>query len=158
MKRTWIIVLVVVGVLALAGLGAVGIARAQESLLFRSAQQIMTWNDGEGPLHDYMMAAFAEALGLTPDALEARLESGESMYEIALAQGIAADKIAEVLQAARVKAIDAALADGAIDQQTADWMKSRGFGRAHDGAGPGAGYCDGRGRQYGPGMMRGGRW
>jgi hypothetical protein len=147
MKKIWKVVLVFASVLVFAGLGAVGPAHAQESPAL-----------GSGPLHDYMMAASAEALDLTLAALEARLASGETLYEIALDQGISADRVAEVLRAARANAIDAALADGVIDQRTADWMKSHGFGRGGYGLGPGNGPCHGTGTRVGPGMMRGGRW
>jgi hypothetical protein len=106
----------------------------------------------EGPLHDYMVKALAEALGISADQLETRLDNGESAYQIALSQGIAAQDIPALLTAAHAKALDSALAAGVISQQQADWMKSRGFGRM---GGMGNGSCGGTGRSQ---MERGGRW
>lgn len=115
---------------------------------------------GEGPLHDYIVAAYAEVLNLTPAALEARLDAGETAYQVALSQGLAADQIPGLLADARVKALDAAVADGVITSEQADWMKSRGFGQGGNGygMGPGMGPCDGTGQPVGPGVGRGGRW
>ena len=105
-----------------------------------------------GLLHEYMVEALAEALGLTVDQLEARLEGGETAYQIALAQGIAAEDIPALLSAARAKALDAAVAAGEITQEQADWMKFRGFGRK---GGMGTGACDGTGISQ---MHGGWRW
>jgi hypothetical protein len=154
MKKTFLIV--VLAVAALAALST-GVAYAQG---FGGGQSPIT--NGEGPLHDYMIKAYAEALSLTPDALEARIDKGETVYQIALAQGIAADQIPTVLAAARAKALDAAVSAGVISADQAAWMKSRmgqGFGNC-DGAGRlGGGGMRGRGASgYGSGMMRGGGW
>ena len=120
--------------------------------------------NGEGPLHDYMIKAYADALGLTPTALETRVDAGETVYQIALAQGISAAQIPTVLADARAKALDAAVSAGVISADQATWMKSR------MGQGQGLGLCDGtrqpvgggmRGRGAsgsGQGMMRGGGW
>jgi hypothetical protein len=107
-----------------------------------------------GPLHDYMVNAMAEALGISPADFEARQAAGKTAYQMALDLGISADKIPTLLSGARAKALDAAVADGGISQQQADWMKSRGAG----GAGMGQGNCSGTGQPVGPGTGRGGRW
>ncbi len=105
-----------------------------------------------GLLHEYMVKAMASALGISVDQFEARRAAGETAYQIALSQGITADKIADLLGQARIAAVDAAVSDGAITQAQADWMKSRG-------AGSGLGTCDGTGLQSRNGMMgRGFRW
>jgi hypothetical protein len=106
----------------------------------------------EGPLHDYMVKALAEALGISADQLETRLDGGETAYQVALAQGIAAEDIPALLSTAHAKALNSAVAAGVITQQQADWMKSRGFGR---GGGMGTGNCDGTGNSQ---MHGGGRW
>jgi hypothetical protein len=108
----------------------------------------------EGPLHEYMVKALAEMLGLSTDQLEARLDGGETAYQIALAQGIAAEEIPALLSAARAKALDSAVAAGAITQEQADWMKSRGSGQGR-GSGMGTGTCDGTGTSQ---MHSGWRW
>src|SRR5581483_8956558 len=107
--------------------------------------------NGEGPLHDYIIKAYADALGLTSDALEARLAKGETVYQIALAQGIAADQIPTLLADARSKAFDAAVSAGVITADQAAWMKSRGFGQSGRGYGMGlgAGPCNGTGQPIG---------
>ena len=117
----------------------------------RGPMRLHALDGQEGPLHDYMVKAMAEALGITTDEFESRREAGETAYQIALAEGIAADKIPALLQAARAKALDAALAAGVITRQQADWMKSRS-------AGMGMGYCGGAGPRFGMGMGGGGRW
>ncbi len=158
MRKIWIVVGVVLAVLVFAGMGMVAIAQAQDGQPYWPGGHMMTREDGEGPMHDYMIAALSEALNLTPARLEARLASGETAYEIALAQGIPADQAPEILQAAHLRAIESALADGVIDQQAADWMKAHGLGRgSRSGAGPGHGSCSGIGQRNGTGMMRGSR-
>ena len=107
---------------------------------------------GEGPLHDFMVEALADALGMDAAELETRLEGGETAYQVALAQGIAAEEIPALLSTARAKALDSAVTAGVITQEQADWMKSRGFGR---GGGMGTGACDGTGRSP---MRSGRRW
>ncbi len=80
---------------------------------------------GEGPMHDYMVKAMAEALGLSPSDFEARVEAGKTAYQIALAQGIAADQIPALMQSARLKALNVAVSDRVITQAQADWLKTR---------------------------------
>jgi hypothetical protein len=114
----------------------------------------------EGPLHEYMLAAMANALGIPAADLETRLASGETFYQIALAQGIAVEDIPALMQTARNQALAAALADGVITQAQADWMQAHAFGRGGYGQGMGAGQgaCGGTGIPVGTGMQRGGRW
>ena len=144
MKR-WIVALVLV-VAALAVFGTGG-AFAQTPQPFNGAGR----GSGDGPLHAYMVEALAKALGITPADFEARRLAGSSAYQIALELGIAADKIPALLSNARAEALDAAVAAGAITQQQASMMKSRG---SH----AGAGNCTGAGPQPGQGMGRGGGW
>ncbi|GAP15486.1 hypothetical protein LARV_03275 [Longilinea arvoryzae] len=84
-------------------------------------------NDGQpGPMHDLMIAAWADKLGLSVDVIDQRLDAGETMYDIAVSQGLTADEF----QAARVEihntVLDEAVSQGLITQEQADWMKSRG--------------------------------
>jgi hypothetical protein len=106
----------------------------------------------EGPLHEYMMQALAEVLGLDAAQLEARIESGETPYSIAIAQGKTAEEIPALFASARSKALDLAVAAGAITQEQVDWMKSRGNSQ---GRGIGTGACDGTGNSQ---MHGGWRW
>ncbi|MCL4528796.1 MAG: hypothetical protein M1282_05235 [Chloroflexi bacterium] len=153
MKKTLLIVVLLLAALSVVGVGA---AAAQG---FGGGRGPMI-SSGEGPLHDYIIKAYADALKLTPDVLESRLTNGETVYQIALSQGIAADQIPTLLADARSKALDAAVAAGVITADQSTWMKSRGFGRGGFGYGMGAGVgpCNGTGQPIGSGMMRGGRW
>lgn len=147
MKKIIVTSLLVVAALAVFSTGAAFAQDNQPPTQPRGPMQ----GGGEGPLHVYMIQALAEALGLDAAKLETRLEGGETAYQIALAQGIAAEEIPALLSAARAKALDAAVAAGVISQEQADWMKSRGFGRG----GMGTGTCDGSGTTR---MHGGWRW
>ncbi len=50
-------------------------------------QQLQT-EDGLGLYHDEILAAFSEALGITVEELEARIDAGETIIEIAVAEGM----------------------------------------------------------------------
>jgi hypothetical protein len=110
--------------------------------------------DGEayGPLHTQMVGAFAEALGLTPEELEAKLAAGETMYTIAQAQGLSDEEFTTLMVEARSKALAQAVTDGAITQEQAEWMNQR--MQQMQGYGNGIGGCP---MQNG-GRGRGGRW
>lgn len=99
-------------------------------------------NDGDGILHETMLQVFSDKLGIPAADIETRLDAGESLSQIALAEGLTIDEFQTWMPDARAQAIKLALADGAITQEQADWMNSRGgmmFG--------------GTGRSQGRGMM-----
>ena len=162
MKKTLLIVTVLV--IALGALG-VGVVAAQEGQPPYGQRGVA---DGAGPMHEYMQKAMAEAIGLSESAFEARHDAGETFYQIALAEGFTAEEIPALMQAARTNALDAAVKDGVISQEQANWMGSRGFGRGGMMGGYG-GYGNGNcpmydgdevpnrqpGSGFGPGMMRG---
>ncbi len=93
-------------------------------------------------MHEYMVKAMADALGISTSDFEARRDAGKTAYQIALDLGISADKIPTLLSDARSKALDAAVADKAITQAQADWMKISRRGMGH-------GNCDGTGQPLG---------
>lgn len=156
-----VILAVTLVVLALGAFG-VGVALAQ-------GQQPPVNGYGFGLLHEYMDKALANALGLTVDEFESRRAAGETFYQIALSKGFTAEQIPALMLDARAKALQAAVADGVITQEQADWMNARGFGR-----GGGMGFYGGNGAcpMYntnpagqtfpngfpGQGMMGGRRW
>lgn len=116
-------------------------------------------NDDEyGPMHEAMMTAFAEALGLEVDELEARHAAGETMWQIAEAQGYSLEAFNALMLETRSAALDQAVADGLLTQEQADWMQSRWETMQTNGFGPGSGNCQGDGFGGRGGMMRGGRW
>ena len=63
-------------------------------------------------MHEVMIAAFADALGLDAAELEVRLESGENMMDIALAQDLSSEEVWEIMQTVREDARAAVLESG----------------------------------------------
>ncbi len=84
---------------------------------------------GDGILHDYMIAAYAEALNIQVADLETRLNNGETMSQIALSTGMTLDEFRALMVNVRNQAIDQALADGVLTQAQADWLKLHGAGQ-----------------------------
>ncbi|MBK9923871.1 MAG: hypothetical protein IPP66_01140 [Anaerolineales bacterium] len=154
MKKTILVVGLLVAVLAVFG---VGVAFAQGPAPYGGNGPMM--GNGGGYLHTYMVTAFAKELGLTVEDVNARLTAGESMYDIAIADGVKAEDFPALMVTVRTAALDAAVKDGVITQSQADWMKSRGFGQG--GNGMGTGTCpmnNGGGFGRGGGMMGRGGW
>jgi len=79
-------------------------------------------NWGDGPMRQYMLEALAEQLGLTPDELQARLQNGETPYQIAKDKGLTDDQIRDLLTKAQDAALEKAVAAGVITQKQADQM------------------------------------
>ena len=151
--KKMILIAVLIAV-AFAAAGIVGVVFAQDDTPPFTGHGPML--DGQGVLHTYMVAVFAEKLDLNVDDINARLAAGERMVDIALSAGVAVEEFPAFMTEVRSAALDAAVADGVITQEQADWMKSRGSGHG----GMGAGDCDGTGPQghggFGHGgMMRG---
>jgi hypothetical protein len=113
-----------------------------------------------GPMHDYLHADLAEAFGMTPEALEAALDNGQTLWEIAQEQGLSAEAFQAVVQEARAAAFEQMAAAGAISPEQAEWMSGRMFGGRGQGRAL-SGECemyDADNGTYGPGMHGGGRW
>src|SRR3990172_3716598 len=94
---------------------------------------------GYGPLHEYMINALAEALGLDAGDLEERLATGETLFEVAEAEGYTAEQFRELMIEARATALSQAVADGVVTQEQADWMQSRMNQMWANSYGPGSG-------------------
>lgn len=92
---------------------------------------------GQGLLHDYMLAAFAEALDLKVEDVETRLADGKTLREIATAQGFTQDELKDLVTKVRQAALDAAVADEVITQAQADFMLERMEKYMGPGFGPG---------------------
>jgi len=104
---------------------------------------------GEGILHDYMIAAYAEKLNIPVANLEARLDSGETMAQIAYSEGLTFEQFRTLMVEVRTQAIEQALNDGVLTQAQADWMKTRGAGQMAGGQmGNGRGMRGGGQRQF----------
>lgn len=103
-----------------------------------------------GPMHEAMLNALAEGLGLTRADLDARLAAGETPYTIAQAQGLTDEEFTALMQAARAAAIAQAVVDGTLTQEQATWMLS------HNMQGMGANmHSGGMGNMMGGGMGAG---
>jgi hypothetical protein len=76
-----------------------------------------------GQLHEYMFQAVAGSLGLSVADLEASLAEGETLAEVAEAQGVAQDDFDGLLKLAWSNALEAAVEDGTLTQGQADWMQ-----------------------------------
>jgi hypothetical protein len=98
-----------------------------------------------GPLHTYMLNAFAQALGLTPEELNTRLQAGDTLWVIAQEKGMTAEQFQAMVTTARTTALNQAVTDGVITQAQADSMLQRMNTMMGNGFGPGYG-----------GMMNGG--
>ena len=109
-----------------------------------------------GPYHEVMVGSFAEALGISVEDLESRLESGETMWQIFEAEGATRDEFFAIMKDARTAMLEQALEDGTISQEQAEFKNSRGgFGQGQSYGGC-MGYEDGDPQ----GLQRGhhGRW
>lgn len=152
MKKTLLVVAIVV--LAIGALGA-GVVYAQggnpPTVPYGT---MMGGRGGYGLVHTYVVDAFAAKLNLTVEAVNARLTAGETMYDIALSQGITSADLPAFMTDIHTAAFTAAIEDGAITQAQADFMLQR---MAQNGSGVGSGTCPmgGGGQGYGRGMMGG---
>lgn len=156
MKRMILIVVLILAVVAVVGVGA-GVAFAQDETPPYGGRGPMM-QDGQGPLHTFMVTEFAKKLDLNVNDINTRLAAGETMYDIAISAGVTAEEFPSVMTEVRSAALDAAVAANVVTQEQADWMNSRGFGRG--GGMHGNGTCDGTGPRgqaggYGRGMMGG---
>jgi len=111
-------------------------------------------------MHNYVEQALAAKLGLTEKQVEDQLAAGKPMYQIALDNGIAQEALTDFMNGVHTDAFAAAVKDGVVTQEQADFMLQRMQSRG----GYGTGNCpmqNGQGGQvnpgggYGPGMMNG---
>ena len=98
----------------------------------------------DGVLHDAFMAAYAEALGITVEELEAQLSEGNSLADIAQSNGYTLEDFWALKQEIRTSVIEQAVADGTLPDELAGRMSSRGPGnRSGQGfGGRGFGFSD----------------
>lgn len=125
--------------------------------------------NGGGWMHTYVEQALAAKLGVTEQQVEDELAAGKPMYQIALDNGILPEALTEFMNGVHQDAFAAAVKDGVVTQEQADWMLQRmqnrgGYGMGNcpmqNGQGgqvnPGGGYGPGMMNGNGRGMMRGG--
>lgn len=112
-----------------------------------------------GPMHEYMVQAYAEVFDITVDELEEQLVSGENMWQIALSLGFSQEEIPGLMITAHTQALNEAVEAGVLTREQADWMIERMAQRQAQGFGPGSGGCGGYGgRSANGGGMMGWRW
>jgi hypothetical protein len=130
-------------------MGMRGRAGGFGGFMFRGPAQ----SERVGPLHGTMLVAWAEALGLSVEDLTGRIEAGETPADIAESQGLSQEDLATAFQAGLASGLQAAIEDGTLTQEQADWILEH-HGSAW-GFGPGNMMTWGRGHR----MFRwGGGW
>lgn len=161
MKKTMLIAGVVLAALVVFG---VGVVFAQGPNPYNGNGPMM--QNGGGWMHEYVEKALASKLGLTETQIEEQFAAGKTMYQIALDNGIKEEDLTDFLNGVHQEAFAAAVKDGVVTQEQADWMQQRMQNRGGYGTGncpmhsgqfdQGAGYGRGMMNGYGGGMMRGG--
>jgi hypothetical protein len=161
MKKSMLIVAVVLAALVVFG---VGVAFAQGPSPYAGTGPMA--QNGGGWMHEYIEQALAAKLGLTEAQVEEQYAAGKSMYQIALDNGIKQEALTDFLNGVHKDAFAAAVKDGVVTQEQADWMLQRMQNRGGYGTGTcpmhsgqfdqGAGYGPGMMNGNGGGMMRGG--
>lgn len=82
------------------------------------------WMTNTGGMHTQVWASLAETLNLTPDELSTQLASGQTLVQIAEAQGVSQEQLTTALQAARTTSLQQAVTDGVLTQAQADQMSA----------------------------------
>ncbi len=158
MKKTILIVGLVVLALGVLGIGAVFAQDDTPPVPYGHGQ--MMNNGASGPMHTFMTIEFAKALGLNVNDINTRLAAGETMYDIALSTGVTAEEFPAIMTQVRAAALAEAVKANVITQEQADWMNSRGGNMGNGnctGTGPQGNYNNGMmGNGQGRGMMNGG--
>jgi len=72
----------------------------------------------------------AAAIGIPVEDLRADLADGDTLADVATANGVDPQVVVDAIEAAMIARIEAALANGRIDQQTADQLTARAHGMA----------------------------
>lgn len=75
-----------------------------------------------GVMHDYMISAFASAVGLSVNEVNTQLANGQTFAQIAIAQGKTEADLPALWSQVRQEALSKAVADGVITQAQADVM------------------------------------
>ncbi len=90
MKKSLVMSFLVV--IVVAAVAVSGVVAAQSTTPNGNAPE-----DGLGLYHDEILAAFSEALGIPVEELEARIEAGETIVQIALAEGMTLEEIQAIM-------------------------------------------------------------
>ncbi len=112
------------------------------------------WMTTGGGMHTLVWNSLAEGLGLTPEEFNARLESGQTLAQIAEAQGISQEQLAATLEVSVKTGLEQAVAEGVLTQAQAEamldhmdgnyaWMLAQMGSHMGSGTGFGPGGCHG---------------
>jgi hypothetical protein len=134
-------------IITLALLAVIVVSLGGVSSVFAQTSTPPAAGTGTGYMHDEMVAVYAEALGMTADELDARLDAGETLAKVAYSTGMTATEFRDLAVTLREKAINLAVKNGTITQEQADWMISRWTGQN-----TGSGFGAGRGARMGGGV------
>ncbi len=93
-----------------------------------------------GVMREYMISAFANAVGLTVDQVNTRLANGETPAQIAIAQGKTEADLPALWTQVHQDAVNAAVAAGVVTQAQADRMLQMMNNYSGPGFGPGYGF------------------
>jgi hypothetical protein len=96
---------------------------------------------GYGPMHDFMVDALANELGMTTAEVQSAIQSGKTPYQIAQEKGYTAAQISDLMEKMHDEALQQAVASGALTQEQADWMDQHMQQMWSNGFGPGFGGC-----------------
>jgi lambda repressor-like predicted transcriptional regulator len=80
------------------------------------------WMLRSGGMHTQVLNDLARALDLTPEALQAELQNGKSLDQLAQEKGISSEQLAAVLKTSVETGLNKAVADGVLTQVQADAM------------------------------------
>jgi hypothetical protein len=122
-----------------------------------SMQGMHAWMQGTGGMHTIMWDGLAEELGLTPEALQTALAEGQTLLDVAAAQGIDRDGLVAAMARAMQAGLDQAVADGVLTREQSGQMLAHMVGHIDqmiDNMGTCANLGDGAG-MMGPGGMMG---
>jgi hypothetical protein len=75
-----------------------------------------------GALRTYMIDVFAQAIGMSSSDMQARLNAGETMWQVARSLGLSDKEILAAMSSAHDKALEQAVKDGIITADQAKWM------------------------------------
>ena len=83
------------------------------------SQGYQAYGTQDGIVHDALVTAFADALGLSIDEVNARLADGETLSDIALSTGMTYDEFVVLFNDIHEQVIDQAATDGLLIQEQA---------------------------------------
>lgn len=165
MKKTFFVALFVVAALGIAVTAGFAQAPQPEAAPYGGGYGPRMMQAGPfGPIHQFVVDAFADAVKMDAEAVNTALASGQTMFQVALESGVAEADIPALLQSVHETALNKAVEANVLTAEQAAWMLERMQGaiancdgtgshtmmRAADGTGFRGGMRGGRGAQPKP--------